>query len=85
MNANNSVVLVLRSKREVDCDVNFKLGGTMLDFKEEFVYLGVKFSALRGMSRYGEDYNLRGNRLINMLLRSNLSQLADMRIQKRVF
>ena len=57
-----------------------------LEFKEfKFAYLGVKFSALRGMSRHIDDCNLRGNRLINMILRSNFGQLADMRIQKRVF
>ena len=56
-----------------------------LEVKEEFVYLGIKFSALKGMSRHMEDCNLRGKRLTNMLLISNLGQLADIRIQKRVF
>ena len=44
-----------------------------------------KFSALKGISRHVEDCNSRGKRLTNMLLRSNLGQLADMRIQKRGF
>ena len=58
----------------------------MLEIKEEFVYLGVKFSAFRGASRHVEDCNLRGNRPKNMIFRSNLGQLAYMmRIQKRVF
>ena len=85
LNAKKSVVLVFRSKGDVDSEVHFNFGGKVLEVKDEFVYLGVKFSALRGMSRHVEDCNLRGNRLINMLLRSNLNQLADMRIQKRVF
>ena len=55
----------------------------MLNVREEFVYLGVKFSVLRGISRNVEDCNLRGNGLIKILLRSNLGQLADMRIKKR--
>jgi len=46
---------VLRSKGGVDFEVNFNFGGTMLEFKEEFVYLGVKFIGLRGMSRHEED------------------------------
>ena len=85
LNAKKSVVLVFRSKGDVDSEVHFNFGGKVLEVNDEFVYLGVKFSALRGMSRHVEDCNLRGNRLINMLLRSNLNQLADMRIQKRVF
>ena len=57
----------------------------MLEVKEKFVSLSVKFSTLKGMSRHAQDCNLKGNRLINILLRSNLGQLAGMRIQKRVF
>ena len=56
----------------------------MLQVNEEFAYLGVKFSVSRGMSRHVKYCNLRGNRLVNMLLRSNLGKLADMKIQKRV-
>ena len=56
----------------------------MEEVNEEFVCLGVESSALRGMSRYVEDCNLRSNRLINMLLRSNLGQLANMRIPESV-
>ena len=37
------------------------------------------------MSRHIDDCNLTGNRLINMILISNFGQLADLRIQKRVF
>ena len=80
-----SVVLIFRSKGTVDSEVHFNFGGIRLEVKEEFVYLGVKFSALRGMSRHIDDCNLRGNRLINMILRINFGQLADKRIQKRVF
>ena len=85
LNAKKSVVLVFRSKGEVDSEVVFNFGRVMLEVKEEFVYLGVKFSALKGMSRHVEDCNLSVKRLTNMLLRSNLGQLSDMRIQKRVF
>jgi len=45
LNAKKSVALVLRNKREV----NFNFRGAMLEVKDKFVYLGFKFSALRGM------------------------------------
>jgi len=50
-----SVVLIFRSKGAVYSKVHFNFGGMMLEVKKEFVYLGAKFSAVRGMSRLVED------------------------------
>ena len=55
MNAKKSVVLIFRSKGDVDSKVHFNFGRIMLEVKEKFVYLGAKFSAVRGMSRHVED------------------------------
>ena len=82
MNAKKSVVLVFRSKGDVNSEVDFNFRGTMLEDKEILVYFDVEFSALRGMSRHIEGCDSRGYRVINLLLRSNLGHLADMRIQK---
>ena len=36
------------------------------------------------MSKHSEDCNWKGNKQINILLRSNLGQLVDMKIQRRL-
>ena len=85
LTAKKSVVLVLSSKGDVDSEIDFNFGGTMLVVKEEVVYFGFKFSIEVGCLRHVEYCNRKDNRLINMLLIKNLGQLADVRIQKRVF
>ena len=60
LHAKKSVVLMFRSKWEVDSKVDFTFGRVTLEVEEEYIYLGFKFSALKGVSRYVEDRNLRG-------------------------
>ena len=84
LNTSKTVVMVFGRKAMESEDVNFSFKVETISVKNEFVYLGVKFTSDGKFSGHLELANGRGRYISGEITRSSLGRVRDIRVYKRI-